>query len=145
LCKQLERELGTVEGWTTAVPGVFYIYVDVESKELQGCIILESRPVEAYKAKQTQAGQEKDGVVVVLNKEKYDRRCQCAVRLMWTSSLARRKKIASKLLDCARAQVLSGQIVPREHIAFSQPTQEGNKFIQSYIGSPIFFVYGSIV
>lgn len=44
---------------------------------------------------------------------------------IWTSNSYRYEGIATRLLDCARSDFLYGMIVPKEQIAFSQPTESG--------------------
>jgi hypothetical protein len=142
----LEREMGTCHGWIQDVDTILYLYLN-DRKELVGCIILESSPVTAYKAystvttADTEPGDFSSGIVVGDKNSLSKRKCQCAVRLMWTSRVSRRKHVATKLLDCARAQLVSGQIIPRENIAFSQPSHDGALFIQKYVQSSEFYVY----
>jgi N-acetyltransferase len=68
-------------------------------------------------------------------------KAMCGVRVMWTSVEARRQGLATKLLDCARAQVICGYVVPRAAVAFTQPTADGHAFIQRYTGASQFLVY----
>ena len=74
-----------------------------------------------------------------------DRSCHikalCGVRMMWTAVEARRQGIASKLLDLARAHAVRGYVVPRRELAFTQPTPDGQAFIQRYTGTPYVLVY----
>lgn len=147
ICKLLQKEMGTCDGWIDNNDAIIYIYRN-SSKEMTGCVILEVNPVIAYQASLTDRGI-KDNVrdqtlqgIVVGNRDKREiKKSQCAVRLMWTSKSCRRQKIASKLLDCARAQLIPGQIIPRENVAFSQPSQDGGIFILRYTGSSEFLVY----
>ena len=63
------------------------------------------------------------------------------IRLMWVSVEARRQRIASKLLDCVRCQLMAGGVVPAAQLAFTQPTDSGIRFIQSYTGRQDFLMY----
>lgn len=47
------------------------------------------------------------------------------VRLIWTLNTARRQGIAGRLIDAARQCFEFGRVVPRGHVAFSQPTNDG--------------------
>lgn len=143
----LQKEMGTCDGWIDSDDAVVYMYLN-QNKKMIGCIILEVNPVLAYEASLTASDISKCSSaeihpgIVLGNKEKVKKKkSQCAVRLMWTSHSCRRKKVASKLLDCARAQLISGQIIPRESVAFSQPSHDGGMFIQKYTGSSDFLVY----
>ncbi|KAF2838599.1 hypothetical protein M501DRAFT_1016692 [Patellaria atrata CBS 101060] len=53
---------------------------------------------------------------------------------IWTSSSHRRKGIANILLDCAAANFLYGMRIPKDMIAFSQPTESGGKLAQKWFG-----------
>lgn len=54
------------------------------------------------------------------------------VKLVWVSDQARRKGVARKLVDSARTHFRFGTIIKREHVAFSQPTDQGLAFALSY-------------
>lgn len=45
-------------------------------------------------------------------------RAVCGVRLMWVSVEARRRGLATRLLDCCRSQVMPGYVLPRHELAF---------------------------
>eukprot|EP00890_Picochlorum_soloecismus_P003659 jgi/Picsp_1/4294/NSC_01803-R1_n-acetyltransferase esco1 len=155
ISKHLEYELGCIEGWISKCRSGVLIYLDT-TYELKGCVVLESNPVSAFlgyiksnkseiSGKEEKCLDESNSSSVVVTKSSQCRssrkRCQCAVRVIWTSKDSRRNKIASKMLDCARAQIISGQIIPRKNIAFSQPTMAGSRFIESYVQSSEFLVY----
>lgn len=53
---------------------------------------------------------------------------------IWTSGSSRRKGIAMDLLDCVVVNYIYGMEIPREQIAFSQPTESGKRLIQSFFG-----------
>lgn len=53
---------------------------------------------------------------------------------IWTSGSSRRKGIAMDLLDCVVVNFIYGMEIPKEQIAFSQPTESGNRLIQSFFG-----------
>ncbi|BDA40851.1 probable N-acetyltransferase ESCO1 [Coccomyxa sp. Obi] len=65
----------------------------------------------------------------------------CGVRVIWVSVEARLQGIATKLLDTARSTFVSGCIIPRQELAFSQPTEQGRRFATSYTGCSSFLVY----
>lgn len=140
ICTMMEAEMGTVNGWAARNDAIVFMYVNAR-KEVIGCVILEANPMIAYIAYFTGV-ENNTGIVIKRNGENgRKKKCQCAVRLMWTFGAHRRKRVTSKLLDCARAQLISGQIIPRANIAFSQPTELGALFIQQYTDSSEFFVY----
>ncbi len=47
------------------------------------------------------------------------------IKLIWVAKGARKRGIAAKLIDCARRTFTYGSLVKREHVAFSQPTDDG--------------------
>lgn len=53
---------------------------------------------------------------------------------IWVSRSHRRKGIASILLDCARSNFFYGIEIPKEMIAFSQPTQSGGSLAKKWYG-----------
>ena len=53
---------------------------------------------------------------------------------IWTSKSYRRKGIASALMDCARGSFFYGIEVPKEMVAFSQPTASGGQLAEQWYG-----------
>ncbi|MCJ1404881.1 N-acetyltransferase O1 (Establishment of cohesion protein 1) [Xylographa trunciseda] len=53
---------------------------------------------------------------------------------IWTSKSHRRKGIASALMDCARGNFFYGIEVPKEMVAFSQPTDSGGQLAEDWFG-----------
>ena len=47
------------------------------------------------------------------------------IKLIWVAKEARKQGIATKLIDCARKSFTYGFVVKKEHVAFSQPTDDG--------------------
>ena len=77
---------------------------------------------------------------------------------MWTASSARKQGIATKLLETARyfiilywhgvldlhycrTRFVYGDELTRDHLAFSQPTDSGQKLAMSYFGRSDYLVY----
>jgi hypothetical protein len=54
---------------------------------------------------------------------------------IWTSSQHRKKGIATRLLDCARADFLYGMKIEKAKVAFSQPTESGGNLARKWYGS----------
>lgn len=55
---------------------------------------------------------------------------------IWTSTSHRRKGIAAALLDVARRNFFYGMEVPKEKIAFSQPTESGGHLAENWFDAP---------
>ena len=137
--EMLERELGMSKGWCRGVDSSMFLYVN-SGRELIGCVVLESNPVKAHQASFS-ACSRSQGDRVVVKKDEKRKRSMCPIRVVWASKFHRRKKIATKLLDCVRGRSVPGQIVPRKDLAFSQPTQDGALLIAGYTASSTFLVY----
>ncbi|KAM9798271.1 LOW QUALITY PROTEIN: N-acetyltransferase ESCO2 [Neosynchiropus ocellatus] len=68
----------------------------------------------------------------------------CGVSRIWVFSLARRRGIATRMLDTVRSSFSYGShLAPRE-LAFSDPTPDGKRFATRYCGTPAFLVYNFV-
>ncbi|KAK0151840.1 N-acetyltransferase ESCO2 [Merluccius polli] len=65
----------------------------------------------------------------------------CGVSRIWVFSLARRKAIATRLLDTVRSTFMYGSPLTKQEIAFSDPTPDGKQFATRYCDTPTFLVY----
>ena len=68
----------------------------------------------------------------------------CGVRAIWVHPSHRRKGVATALLDGLRGAVVgggTGVLVPRELLAFSQPTPQGRALAERYTRTTQFLVY----
>jgi len=153
----MDGQLGLPPGWLMAVQTTVFVYVCASTRGVLGAVFME-RITQALTAStsaaespgEVGAGAEEavrrrdptSSSIVVADKSS-EVRAHCGVRMMWTSPNARRKGVATKLLDCARSQLAHGYVVPRAEVAFSQPTCDGAAFIQAYTGSSSFRVYGA--
>ncbi|KAJ5884955.1 hypothetical protein N7495_009465 [Penicillium taxi] len=54
------------------------------------------------------------------------------VSRIWTSGTSRRKGIALDLLDCVVINFIYGMEIPKDQIAFSQPTESGNRLANKF-------------
>ncbi|XP_035650100.1 N-acetyltransferase ESCO2-like [Oncorhynchus keta] len=68
----------------------------------------------------------------------------CGVSRIWVFSLARRKGIATRMLDTVRNSFMYGGHLTKEEIAFSDPTPDGKLFATKYCETPAFMVYNLI-
>lgn len=53
---------------------------------------------------------------------------------IWTSSVHRSEGLATRLLDCAQENFMYGEILSKERIAFSQPTESGVALARKWYG-----------
>ncbi len=65
----------------------------------------------------------------------------CGISRIWTLSSFRRRKTASRLLDAMRTEFIYGKIITADELAFSDPTENGLAFAQSYTKRQDFLVY----
>lgn len=63
------------------------------------------------------------------------------VKLIWVSKNHRRGQIATRLLDCCRGYYEYGRIVRKEHLAYSQPTDNGQELALAYTKRDNIWVY----
>ncbi|KAM3929398.1 N-acetyltransferase ESCO1 isoform 1-T2 [Leptodactylus fuscus] len=68
----------------------------------------------------------------------------CGVSRIWVFSMMRRKKIASRMLECLRNHFIYGSHLSKDEIAFSDPTPDGKLFAMHYCGTSQFLVYNFV-
>eukprot|EP01083_Nonionella_stella_P035462 96745_1 len=67
--------------------------------------------------------------------------CVVGVRKIWVHGKARRRGVATKLVDQIRSHFIYGYVIPKKEVAFSQPTRMGKRFALRYLKNPRFLVY----
>ncbi|KAJ9446971.1 N-acetyltransferase eco [Diplonema papillatum] len=67
--------------------------------------------------------------------------CICGVSRIWVEPAFRRRGIATQLVEAARNHLVYGCAVPRDQVAFSQPTPAGKLLARTFAGRSDFFVY----
>ncbi|KAM4841113.1 N-acetyltransferase ESCO1 isoform 1-T2 [Thomomys bottae] len=65
----------------------------------------------------------------------------CGISRIWVFSMMRRRKIASRMIECLRSNFIYGSYLSKEEIAFSDPTPDGKLFATQYCGTGQFLVY----
>ncbi|XP_005101549.2 N-acetyltransferase ESCO2 [Aplysia californica] len=60
---------------------------------------------------------------------------------LWVAASQRRSGVATKLVDCVLQWFEYGTLIPKHKVAFSDPTPDGRRFAQKYMGMPTFLVY----
>ena len=140
------------------------MYLFIKNKRVSGCVVVE-RIESAFKLISGEKKEEKKSVeeeedsvslskenalpgneersaneeTIICSKEKYA--AKCGISRIWVSSSERRKGIATKLMDCVRANLIYGYSIGKEECAFTQPTFFGKKFAEKYFENPNFLVY----
>ncbi|XP_045455878.1 serine-rich adhesin for platelets [Melitaea cinxia] len=111
-------------------PHIYTAYLCIEQKQIVGCLIMEPK-TRAYKLI--------PGDPDCCSVEDYP--VKCGVARVWTHSSHRRRGIAVRLLQCARASLLHGCALTKEDMAFSAPTPQGKALATAYCATPNFYVY----
>uniref|UniRef100_A0A672IH47 Establishment of sister chromatid cohesion N-acetyltransferase 2 n=1 Tax=Salarias fasciatus TaxID=181472 RepID=A0A672IH47_SALFA len=68
----------------------------------------------------------------------------CGISRIWVFSMARRRGIATRMLDTVRNTFMFGSHLTKEEIAFSDPTPDGKQFATKYCDTPAFLVYNFV-
>uniref|UniRef100_A0A1I7WX68 Acetyltransf_13 domain-containing protein n=1 Tax=Heterorhabditis bacteriophora TaxID=37862 RepID=A0A1I7WX68_HETBA len=69
----------------------------------------------------------------VLNELVSDGEPILGVNRIWTHPQARRKGVATTVLDIIRRKFLLGEVLPKHRVAFSDPTDDGRRFAEHYM------------
>ena len=94
--------------------------------------IWESRPVQRPSTENSNGADQTNSSSVTVGDETHP--AIVGISRIWTSGSSRRKGIAMDLLDCVVVNFIYGMEIPRDQIAFSQPTESGKRLIQSFFG-----------
>ncbi|NWY04707.1 ESCO1 acetyltransferase, partial [Nothoprocta ornata] len=65
----------------------------------------------------------------------------CGISRIWVFSMMRRRRVASRMIECLRSNFIYGSYLSKEEIAFSDPTPDGKLFATQYCGTGRFLVY----
>ncbi|KAF9215440.1 N-acetyltransferase esco2 [Podila verticillata] len=65
----------------------------------------------------------------------------CGINRIWVSTLYRRHRVASRLLDAVRDRFIYACKLEQKDLAFSQPTGDGKSLARQYLGTDKFLVY----
>ncbi|KAI9816602.1 MAG: N-acetyltransferase O1 (Establishment of cohesion protein 1) [Pycnora praestabilis] len=96
-----------------------------------------SKAYRVLKEKALPQGEDAGFVVSKSSSVSVSKEADCAilgVSRIWTSTLHRRQGVALKLLECAAMNTVYGMVVPKEMIAFSQPTESGGRLAEKWFG-----------
>ncbi|XP_059055929.1 N-acetyltransferase eco [Achroia grisella] len=130
----LERLVHPQLGLPPALPSTtlhaYTAYLYIENKQITGCLIVEPK---------TKAHKLIPGDPDCCSEEEYT--IKMGVSRIWTHPSRRRRGVAARLLDCARASLLLGDAVQVHQLAFSAPTSAGKALAAKYCGTPNFYVY----
>lgn len=94
--------------------------------------IWESRPVERPSTS-TNGADQPNGSSITVGSETHP--AIVGISRIWTSESSRRKGIAMDLLDCVVINFIYGMEIPKDKVAFSQPTESGKYLAQAFFGT----------
>ncbi|KAI5638337.1 ESCO1/2 acetyl-transferase domain-containing protein [Phthorimaea operculella] len=130
----LERVVHPHLGYGASLPNdqleLYTAYLYIDKRTIVGCLIVEPK----LKAHKLIPG-EPDCCSI----EDYP--VKCGISRIWTHRSYRRRGLASRMLDCARASFLYGAAITKQDIAFSAPTAAGKALATNYCETPNFYVY----
>lgn len=137
------EELGFPEPGLTFRPGYkAFLYIS-EEKRIEGCCVAE--PItEGYRVlpeSQSEGSPQKHPGHRPWCCSDVPEKAFIGISRIWVQNQARRKGIATRLLDCVRQWALYGIEIPRSKMAFSDPTPDGKLLATRYAGTPHFLVY----
>ncbi|PNF17554.1 hypothetical protein B7P43_G15557, partial [Cryptotermes secundus] len=128
----VDKELGYVDAELGNLSNS-QIYLYVTDKQVIGCVV--AHPIKfAYKMLNSVI----EGCDCC-SEESYP--AKCGVSRVWVAKNYRRKKIASKMMDCMRSSFLHGYVLGVDEFAFSAPTLAGKAFAEKYTGTENYLVY----
>ncbi|KAJ2941242.1 hypothetical protein O0L34_g3438 [Tuta absoluta] len=130
----LERVVHPHLGYDAALPNeqleLYTAYLYIDKRTIVGCLVVEPR---------LRAHRLLPGDPDCCSVEEYP--VKCGVSRIWTHRSWRRRGLATRMLECARASFLLGAALARQDLAFSAPTAAGKALATHYCGTPNFYVY----
>ncbi|EAW09192.1 ESCO family N-acetyltransferase [Aspergillus clavatus NRRL 1] len=94
--------------------------------------IWESKPVDSSVATTKDGTEPPNDSAVTVRDEVHP--AIVGISRIWTSGSSRRKGIAMDLLDCVVSNFIYGMEIPKEQVAFSQPTESGKRLALAFFG-----------
>ncbi|XP_064486423.1 N-acetyltransferase ESCO2-like [Ornithodoros turicata] len=132
--KRVERDLGPEAEAERKAELSHFIYV--KQKEVVGYLSAASI-TEAYRVVRRRGAKSSESMT-------YDPEpvaACCGVSRIWVADSHRRKKVATKLLDCLRKRFFHGELVDPRQLAFSVPSAMGQRLAASYCKTEEFLIY----
>ena len=127
----MEPELGDV-----ALPASYRALMRISGQaRLMGATVI--HPVQSA----CRAVPHAEGSAEALRHDGMPRRAACGISHIWVHPSARRDGVASSLLDAVCKHAGGTFELPKESLAFSQPTALGRRLAAAYVGTECFLVY----
>ncbi len=131
----VDKELGSYETDASLHHYRYYLYV-INNSQIVGMLVAE--PIQ--KAHQVVWENEQDLESLTYNMEE-TQTALLGVSRIWVHGKFRRKGIANQLLSSCTSTLLYGIDIPKDKIAFSQPTFMGKHFAIHFCKTKSFLVY----
>jgi N-acetyltransferase len=137
----INKELGAAEQKLTDLDECHaFLHISPKSRKVDGCLI--AAPIEYGYRVVPEAGDTFDPQD---SNVAFDETNQISVvggiSRIWVSLKSRKQGIAKKLLDLLRLEMLFGVELSKNQIAFSQPTNMGQRLARSYFSRPDYLIY----
>uniref|UniRef100_A0A061RLN9 N-acetyltransferase n=1 Tax=Tetraselmis sp. GSL018 TaxID=582737 RepID=A0A061RLN9_9CHLO len=127
VCRHAEQEIGADPGSFQGDEAKAFLYTD------KAQLVVGLALVDGFRPRGPPGAPSFGGAGAASNPpEARGRPPACTIRLVWVAPRARRRGIATRLVDAARCQCLVGYIVPREEVEFPYVTDDGLAFASSY-------------
>ena len=143
----VSKDLGLTKEWLKETPCTVLLYVS-GAKRVVGAVFAErlSKACRALPAGASEQGSDGAGAELSMGPTRCSAEsvpCAVGVRAVWTHASARRRGVATRLLDELRGALRAGVIAERAALAFSQPTAEGAALARRFTGLDEYLVYAS--
>ncbi|KAL1521061.1 hypothetical protein AB1Y20_022616 [Prymnesium parvum] len=139
---EAKRHIDDELGCSVQLPACFRAFVCVTpAGRMAGCVIAEPRKVGYRLCETLDGGHHDHAEVAVLQHDGLAQPALCGISQIWVSREHRRLSIGSQLLEAVRQNMVIGFELPKEKIAFSQPTASGRALATAYTGTKNFLVY----
>ncbi|GFR62924.1 N-acetyltransferase ESCO1, partial [Elysia marginata] len=136
----MARELGFPENPNCFINRQQKVFLYVYEKEIAGCCVAE--PIkEGYRILPGDMDTTESSGQRPWRSSDVPEPAYVGISRLWVASSRRKTGVATKLVDCVRQWFDYGTLTPHHRLAFSDPTPDGRKFAQKYMGSNTFLVY----
>ncbi|KDR22265.1 N-acetyltransferase ESCO1 [Zootermopsis nevadensis] len=128
----VDKELGYAD---SALEGLSnsQVYLYVMDKQVTGCVVAHQISFAFKMLNSVIEGCD------CCSEESYP--AKCGISRVWVAKNHRRKKIASRIMDCLRSSFIHGYMLGMDEFAFSAPTIDGKAFAEKYTGTMNYLVY----
>ncbi|XP_064382282.1 N-acetyltransferase ESCO2-like [Halichondria panicea] len=117
---------------------VFTVFLCVAKRKIMGCVFTE-RIKQGYEVLCDESSSFDNLTAWYSSNEPQP--AVLGINRLWVAANCRRMGVASKLLNSARSCLIPGSVIPKDKMAFTDPTPDGKLFASHYCGRTNFLVY----